>query len=140
LEEAPPEEEVAGERASGDGLEQPIDEEAEQPEAAHEGEEPPEEEEIPAELGSGSLGMPGTRTLQGYEIKTSGSTRKVKAPEARRSNGPAHHSLSEITEEKPRARAVETPSAKRKSTLHARAVAEVEDAGEWMPTRDPFPG
>jgi hypothetical protein len=138
-EEVPAEEEGAGVAAGGDGLEQPIDEGVEQPEAAHEGEEPVEEEEVPAESGSRSLG---TRTLQGFEIRTAGSIRgsskKMKAPQARGAGGLAYRTLSEITGEKPATRAAETPSSKRKATPRGRATTASEDAGEWLPA--PFNG
>jgi hypothetical protein len=111
--------------------------------AAHEGEEPveeepvEEEEEVPVESGSRSLK---TRTLQGYNITTPasrGSTKKVKAP-TKGSRGLTYETLSEITGEKARTRANETPSSKRKATSRSRSSAESDDAGEWLPA--PFNG
>jgi hypothetical protein len=128
-----PEEEGVGVGASGGGLEQPIDEEEERPEAGLE-EEPVEEEEVPAESGARSRGTP---TLQGYEITTAGSTRgstkKIKGPEARGAGGVAYQTLSDITGEKSRSKAAETSSSKRKTTSRGRAAAPTEDAGEWLP-------
>ena len=131
-------EEGAGVTAGGEGLEQPVDEE-EEPEAGLEEEEPLEEEEVPVESGSRSVG---TRTLQGFDIKAGGSTRgsskKTKAPESRGSGGLAYRTLSEITGEKPRTRAAETPTPKRKVTPGSRAPATSDDAGDWQPA--PFNG
>jgi hypothetical protein len=126
-----PEEVMAG--AGGNGLEQPIDE----AEPGLGSEEVPEEE-VPAESGARSVG---TRTLQGYEISTPGtrgSSKKIKAPQDRASGGLAYRTLSEITGEKPRTRATETPSAKRKATSRGQGTGESEDAGEWLPA--PFNG
>jgi hypothetical protein len=97
------------------------------------------EEEVPVESGSRSRETP---TLQGYKITTPGSTRgstkKIKAPAARGAGGVVYHTLSEITGEKPRTRAAETASSKRKTTPRGRGAEASDDAGEWLPA--PFNG